>query len=180
MPPPRDDPAHRESESAKSESRRITILEPNQADLDKAVMGRDVSAGLAEFFKNLLRRKKWIRKIYIPSGHDDVAAVFLFTTTLKADGLEILSELHIYRAGKKMVEKWKVAGEREQIRSLPKESFRAIDITKMRVDGSMVSVEFTVPSSAGRSGLYVTTFDFAGEDQEVRTVPHPLLRKASS
>ncbi len=146
-------------------------------DLQKAVAGREVSRGLAEFLENLLRRKKWVRKINIPARHDDVAAVLLFTTTLKKGGLEILSELHIYCAGKKMIEKWEVAGEWDSIRSLPKESFQAIDITSVRVEGESVSVEFTVPSSTGQSEALVTTFDFLDAGPEVRTVPHPLLRR---
>lgn len=178
MPPPRDKAAHSEPASTKRDSRRITIFEPDQADVEKAITGRDLSPGLAEFLENLLRRKKWIRKIHIPSGHDDVAAVLLFTTTLKEGGLEISSELHIYFAGKRMIEKWEVAGEWEQIRSLPKESFQAIDITKVRVIGDVVSVEFTAPSARGQSGLYVTTFDFLGDESDMRTVPHPLLRES--
>lgn len=169
-------PSPLEPDSAKSESRRIAIFEPNQGDLDEAVIGRDVSGGLAEFLANLLRRKKWVRKINIPSGYDDIAAVLLFTTTLKEGGLEILSELHIYWAGRTMIEKWEVAGEWEQISSLPKEAFQAIDITKVRVDGDVVSIEFTVPSATGRSGSYVTKFDFSGDGLDVRTVLHPLLR----
>lgn len=176
MPPPREKPTRSKRELEKSDTRRIVIFEPNQADLDKAVIGRDLSAGLAEFLENLLQRKKWVRKINIPSGHDDVAAVLLFTTTLKEGGLEILSELHVYCAGKTTIEKWKVAGEWESIGLLPKESFQAIDITKVRVDGDIVNIEFTVPSSTGRSGLYVTTFDFREGELAVRTVPHPLLR----
>jgi len=165
------------SASAKSESRRIAIFEPNQADLDEAVIGREVSGGLAGFLANLLRRKKWVRKINIPSGYDDVAAVLLFTTTLKEGGLEILSELHIYFAGRSMIEKWEVAGEWEQISSLPKEALQAIDITRVQVDGKVVSVEFTVPSSTGRSGSHVTKFDFLEDGSEVRTVLHPLLQR---
>lgn len=176
---PRPDPLPPEPEWAKSESRRIAIFEPNQADLDLAVIGRDVSPGLAKFLRDLLLRKKWVRKINIPSGYDDVAAVLLFTTVLKEGGLEILSELHIYCAGRRMIEKWEIAGERQQIRLLPKEAFQAIDITKVRVEGDVVSIEFTTPSSSGPSDLYVTVFDFADDGPEVRTVPHPLLRKKS-
>lgn len=177
MPPSPHRPSASDPESAKSESRRIAIFEPNQGDLDEAIIGRDVSGGLVEFLANLLRRKKWVRKINIPSGHDDVAAVLLFTTTLKQGGLEILSELHIYCAGRTRIEKWEVAGEWEQIRSLPKEAFQAVDITKVRVDSDVVSIEFTVPSATGRSGSHVSKFDFSGDDLEVRTVLHPLLRQ---
>jgi len=172
------DSAPPESDKSKSDSRKIAVFEPSQECLDEAVVGRDVSAGLREFLKSLLERKKWVRKINIPSGRDDVAAVLAFTTTLKAKGLEILSELHIYFAGRIMVEKWEVAGEMEKIRSLPKEAFQAIDITRVLVEGSLVTVEFTVPKPGGKSSSYVTAFDFAGEGPEVRTVVHPLFRSA--
>ena len=164
-------------ESNRHDSRRIAIFEPNLVDLDAALTGREVSRGTAEFLKNLLQRKKWVRKINIPSGCDDVAAVLLFATTLKVGGLEILSELHIYCGGKVLIEKWEVAGETEHIRSLPKESFQAIDITKVRVEGPVVKVEFTVPTPAGKSGLHETIFDFGSEGPDVRTVPHPMLQR---
>jgi hypothetical protein len=160
----------------KSDSRKIALYEPSQECLDKATLGRDVSAGLTEFLKNLLRRRKWVRKINIPSGRDDVAAVLVWTTTLKPAGFEMLSELHVYFAGRTLIEKWEVAGESERIRSLPKEAFQAIDITKVRVEGKVVALEFTVPRPGGKSSAYITAFDFTGEGPDVRTVVHPLLR----
>lgn len=170
------DPAPLGSKRGKSDSRKIAIFEPNQEGLEQAVIGRDVSPGLAEFLKNLLRRRKWVRKINIPSGRDDVAAVLVWTTTLKPGGFEMLSELHVYFAGRTMIEKWEVAGESERIRSLPKEAFQAIDITKIRVEGAVVTLEFTVPRPGGKSSAYVTTFNFDGREPDVRTVVHPLLR----
>ncbi|HEY2343688.1 MAG TPA: hypothetical protein VGH90_11680 [Chthoniobacteraceae bacterium] len=131
---------------------------------------------MRDFLKDLLRRKKWVRKINIPSGCDDVGAVLLFTTVLKEGGLEISSELHVYCAGKMMMERWEVAGEREPIRSMSKESLQAIDIKKVRVEGNLISVEFTAPSPSGQNRYFVTTFDFACEGPVARTVPHPLLR----
>lgn len=159
----------------KSTTHKITIYEPDEEELKRALVGRALSPDLAAFLKNLLKRKKWARKINIPSGHDDVAAVLVFTTTLKEEGLEILSELHVYFAGKTIVEKWEIAGERERIRLLPKEAFRAIDISKVRVEGSVVNVEFTVPMPGGQSGTHVKAFDFAADGPEERTVPHPLV-----
>jgi len=52
---------------------------------------RELSPGLIEFLKNLLKRKKWARKINIPSGHSDAAAVLVFATDLKEGGWEIFS-----------------------------------------------------------------------------------------
>jgi hypothetical protein len=160
---------------AKSSTHKITLFEPDEDALNKALVGRDTSPGLNAFLKNLLKRKKWTRKINIPSGYNDVAAVLVFTTTLKEAGLEILSELHVYFGGGSMVEKWEVAGEMERIRLLPKEAFRAIDISKVRVDGAVVNVEFTVPLPGGQSGVHVKAFDFSAQGPEDRTVSHPLL-----
>lgn len=145
---------------------RIAIFEPDEEALKKAVIGRDLSPGLAAFLQNLLKRKKWARKINIPSGHNDVAVVLVFTTALKEGGLEILSELHVYFAGQIIVEQWEVAGEAQRIHLLPKEAFRALDITKVRVEGSLVHVEFTVPMPGGQSGQHEKTFDFSPGEHE--------------
>src|SRR5258708_19233941 len=115
----------------KASTHKITLFEPDEEALKKALVGRELSPGLDAFLKNLLRLKKWMRKINLPSGHNDVAAVLVFTTTLKEGGLEILSELHVYLAGKTMVEKWEVAGELQRIRLLPNEAFRPIDINRL-------------------------------------------------
>ena len=159
---------------SKASTHKITLFEPDEEALKKALVGRELSPGLDAFLKNLLKRKKWTRKINLPSGYNDVAAVLVFTTTLKEGGLEILSELHVYFGGRSMVEKWEVVGELERIRLLPKEAFRAIDISKVRVDGAVVNVEFTVPTAEGQSGVHVKAFDFSAEGPEVRTVPDPL------
>ena len=74
----------------------------------------------------------------------------VFTTGLKEGGLEIFSELHIFLAGKIMVEKRRVVGERERISFLPKEAFRAISIDKVRVEGARVNVEFNMPTADDR------------------------------
>ncbi len=159
----------------KSNTWRIVVLEPDPDELNRALIGRNLSPGLTAFLKNLLKTKKWTRKINIPSGHDDVAAVLVFTTSLKEGGLEIFSELHVYFGGKTIVEKWQVVGETERISLLPKEAFSAIDIEKVRVEGAQVSVEFSVPISGGNSSTLGKTFDFSVEESRVRIVPHPLL-----
>jgi hypothetical protein len=158
---------------------KIVIFEPDEEQLRSALTGRDISPGLAEFLKNLLNRKKWARKINIPSGHNDVAAVLVFSTTLKEGGLEIFSELHVFFSGKIMVEKWQIVGESERTSLLPKEVFRAIDINKIRVEGQEVTIEFSVPMIGGNSTTVTKTFNFAIEDPEVQIVPHPLLEHPS-
>jgi len=162
----------------KSATSRIVIFEPDEEELKKALVGRELSPSLDAFLKMLLKRKKWARKINIPSGRDDVAVVLVFTSALKEAGLEIFSELHIFFAGKIFVEKWQLVGERERIALLPKEIFRALDISKVRVEGTLVSVEFCVPSIGGRRAeTLVKAFDFSGEVPRVEIIPDPLIRE---
>ncbi len=164
----------------KSNTRRIIIFEPDAAELKNALVGRSLSPGLTEFLKNLLKSKKWTRKINIPSGHDDLAAVLVFTTALKEGGLEIFSELHVHFAGKTIVEKWQVVGEGDQISRLPKEAFDAIDVHKVRVQDGDVTVEFSVSTPDGLNVTLVKTFDFLADNPGVRFVPHPLLDREST
>jgi hypothetical protein len=154
---------------------KIVIFEPDEEMLQRALVGREVSPELEVFLKNLLQRKKWARKINIPSGHNNVAAALVFTTALKEAGLEIFSELHVFFAGKVFVEKWQVVGERERIALLPKEIFRSVDISKVRIDGDRVRVEFSVPvAGADSSEKLVKTYDFSGEEPLVETIPLPF------
>ncbi|MGB8167224.1 MAG: hypothetical protein WCF18_07005, partial [Chthoniobacteraceae bacterium] len=136
----------------KSTTKRIVLFEPDQRQLKSALEDRELSPGLTAFLTNLLKAKKWTRKINIPSGHDNVAAVLVFTTALRTAGFEILSELHVYYAGKVIVEKWQVVGEEEQIALLPKEAFHAIDIDKVRVQDGQVTIEVSAPIIGGHSG----------------------------
>jgi hypothetical protein len=142
-------------------TRKIALFEPNEELLFNALEGRELSSGLRQFLLGLLERKKWPRKINVPSGHNDAAAVLIFTSVLKEAGLEISSELHVYLAGKVLIEKWQVAGENDRIALLPKEAFRAIDIEKVRVNGSLVTIEFSIPSANGDGSTLHKTFDFS-------------------
>lgn len=160
---------------SKSSTTKIALFEPNQAQLKSALQDRELSPALVEFLTNLLRTKRWTRKINIPSGHSDVAAVLVFTTALMESGFEIYSELHVFFAGKVMVEKWQVVGEKEQISLLPKQVFDAIDVNKVRVEDGQVFVEISAPVIGGHSGTLIKTFDFSAADLGVRVVPHPLL-----
>jgi hypothetical protein len=159
----------------KSTTHRLVIVEPDEGHLMAALGGRKLTPGLVEFLKNLLRTKKWTRKINIPSGYDDVAAVLVFTTALKEEGLEIQSELHVYLRGKSIVESWEVVGETERTLHLPKEAFKAIDIEKVRVEGECVTIDFTVPTGDGESSEVLSkTFDFGSDEPARKLVPHPL------
>lgn len=163
----------------KSTTARIVLFEPDDEQLTKALADRNLSAGLVAFLRNLLKTKKWTRKINVPSEHDDVAAVLVFTSALREAGFEIFSELHVFYAGKVMIEKWQVVGEAEQIAFLPKEVFHAIDVDKVRVEDGQVTVEVSAPIIGGHSGPLIKSFDFTAEEPGVRFVPHPLLEPRS-
>ena len=165
---------------AKTVTQHIAVSEPDEELLKKSVQGRELSPELATFLKNLIRTKKWTRKVTLPSCHDDLAVALVSTSTLKEGGLEILSELHVFFSGATIIEEWQVVGERERIALLPKEIFRAIDISKVRVAGAQVSVEFSVPAVGAQSSeTLVKTFDFSGDKPRMAIAPDPLPEEDS-
>lgn len=166
--------------SSKSVTRHIAISEPDETLLRASLEGRNVSPELGKFLANLLRTKKWTRKITLPSTHEDVAVALVYTSSLKEGGLEILSELHVFFAGKTIVEEWQVVGESEKTSNLPKEMFTSINIQKVMVDQGEVIVELSVPLDGGTAKVLAKRFDFSVDRPGIRAVPHPLLEEGKS
>ena len=161
---------------SKSTTRQILIFEPDEELLKKHLVGRDVSPGLGQFLIRLIKGKKWARKINIPSSHDNLAAALVFSSELKAGGLEIFSELHVYFEGNTVVEKWPVVSEKDRISALPKETFTSIEIERVRLEEQhVVQVTIKIPLPGGTSKTIVRTFDFSEGSPGVRVVQHPLL-----
>ena len=115
------------------------MSEPDEEQLKRSLQGRELSPELATFLKNLIRTKKWTRKITLPSSHDDLAVALVSTSTLKEGGLEIVSELHVFFDGDIIVEEWQMVGEREKTSALPKEMFGSISIHKVVLEGNKVN-----------------------------------------
>jgi len=70
----------------KSTTAESTIIDPRRRDWSEVLADRELAPGLIAFLKDFLKRKKWARKINIPSGYNDVAAVLVFASTLKKRG----------------------------------------------------------------------------------------------
>lgn len=144
--------------------------------LIKHLAGRDVSPELRNFLKTLLKGSKWPGKINIPSGHNDLAAAQIFSSKLKQGVLEVFSELHVFLQGVTLVEKWPVLGEADRISTLPKETFTAIEVEKVRLlENWMVQVRIRIPGADGTGKTVTRMFDFGGNQQPVRVVANPLL-----
>lgn len=158
--------------SLKSATKRIVISEPDEEQLRQHLAGRDVSPGLGRFLKNMINGRKWARKINVPSTHDDLAAVLVFTSELKEHGLEISSELHVFFADRIFIEKWQVRG--EQTSSAPTEMFRSVEIQKVRLEKNEVRVILKMLGE-GDEKMATRTFDFSGDNPGVRTVANPFL-----
>jgi hypothetical protein len=159
----------------KSSTCKISLIEPDENQVLRQLVGREVSAALFQFLKGVLKTKKWTRKVNIPSGHDDLAAVLSFTAALKQGGFEIFSELHVFYVDRAQVEKWQVCGEDERIGDLPKEVFRAIEIKRVSAMGSEVRIKLNVPKKEGQYQVIERVFDFSNDEPSVRIVPHPAL-----
>src|SRR5208282_5224922 len=114
------------------------------------LLGRELSPELTKFLQNLVRTKKWTRKITLPSTHDDVAVALVFTSSLKESGLEIVTELHVFFNNKIIIEEWQVVGESEKTSAIPKEAFTSMSIQKVLVEDAAVHVELIVPLAGGK------------------------------
>ncbi len=164
----------------KSTTAHIAISEPDEELLKKSLGDRHVSPELKKFLLNLLKTKKWTRRITLPSTHDNVAVALVFAGSLKESGLEIVTELHVFFDNQVMIEEWTLVGETEKTSTIPKEAFTSMSIRKVLVLGNTVQVELTAPSAEGETRIIEKSFDFAVQGPRSRSVPHPLLRGSSA
>lgn len=166
--------------TSKSVTAHIVISEPDEELLRKSLQGRQLSPELTRFLKNLMRTKKWTRKITLPSAHDDLAVALVFASSLKETGLEIVTELHVFYNNRIIVEEWQVVGESQQTSAIPKEAFTSMSIQKVLLIEDTVHVELNVPLPGGRGTTITKSFDFAAEEPHVRSVMHPLMDGSSA
>lgn len=164
----------------KSTTAHIVISEPDEELLAKSLRGRELSPELRKFLLNLVKTKKWTRKITLPSAHENVAVALVFASSLKESGLEIVTELHVFFNNKIIIEEWKVVGESEKTSAIPKEAFTSMSIRKVLVDNDSVHVELIAPMAGGDARIIQKSFDFAAEPARSRSVPHPLLKGTSA
>ncbi len=165
-----------ESNLSKSVTRQLLIFDSSEDLVRKHLAGREASPELRQFLKTLLKGTKWPGKINIPSGHDNLAAGQIFSSRLRQGILEVFSEVHVFLEGVTLVEKWPILGETDRISSLPKETFTATEIEKVRlIDDWIVQVRIKIPARNGTTKTVVRMFDFSGNQPGVRFVPNPLL-----
>ena len=164
--------------TTKAGTTRIVISEPSEDQLESGLKSRELAPELVSFLRNLMKANRWTRKINIPSARHDLCAALVFTSTLKESGLEIFSELHVFFAGRVMVEKWQVVGETEQTSALPQEAFSSVDIPKVRLNGTCVEVAIIGIGRGGELRTDTRRFEFGSEAQDARVVRHPLQKFA--
>ena len=165
--------------TAKSVTARIVISEPDEEALERNLQGRELTPELRNFLLNLVKTKKWTRKITLPSSHENVAVALVFTSSLKETGLEIVTELHVFFDNKIIIEEWQVVGESEKTSAIPKEAFTSMSIQRVLVEGAFVHVELFAPLPDGKGKIVAKSFDFDAEEPRFRSVPHPLLGESS-
>lgn len=153
----------------KAITQNIVISDPDEEHLESKLGDRVLAPELFKFLKKLVKTNKWTRKITIPSTHDDVAVVLLFTSKLKEAGLEILIEIHVFFKGKTMTEEWEMLPEIEHASSLQPEIFNALDVEKVRVEDERVCVDLKVLKPGGEQTKVLKTYDFSIEIPTVQT-----------
>ena len=168
---------------ANSATRKIALSEPDEELLQNRLAGRMLSPNLTKFLKNLASSRKWMRKIYIPSNHENLATAIIYTTDLNERGLVITCELHVFLEDTAIVEKWYVLEEDQPPRSLTKEMLRPLDIENVGLAGTLVFVRLKMPRHRGKNHVMVRIFDFAEGFQSPTFILNPavqMLRDASS
>ena len=167
--------------TSKSITANIALSEPDEDFLTKSLQGRVLSPELRKFLQNLVRTKKWTRKITLPSTHENVAVALVFASCLKESGLEIVTELHVFFNGRIIIEEWQVVGEAvTKPRQSRREAFTSMDIQKVLVENDSVYVDLIVPLPDGQSKTIEKAFDFASDEPRVRSVAHPLMEGSSA
>ena len=153
----------------KKSTQKVVISDPDEELLEMKLEGRKLSPELSKFLKSLVKTKKWTKNITIPSMHDSVAVVLLFTSSLKEAGLEILSEIHVFYFGKIFVEIWEMLPETETPTSLPPGIFGSVDVGKVRVNNSSVYVEMIVQAAEEVKKRVLKVYDFSHEEPTAQT-----------
>lgn len=161
----------------KMNTAKIVMSEPDEDLMKTMLQGRQVTPGLAKFLRNLVKTKKWTRKITLPSDYENAAVALVFSSSLKESGLEIVTELHVFFDDKVIVEEWQVLGEKEKASNVPKEAFTSMGIRKVYVDRGEVRVELNAPLPGGDERIIEKTFDFNAGASHSRSTPHPLLQE---
>lgn len=159
----------KEHPSPKATTQNIVISDPDEEDLESRLGERALSPELFRFLKKLVKTNKWTRKITIPSTHDDVAVVLLFTSKLKEAGLEILIEIHVFFKGQTVVEEWEMLPEIEHPTSLQPGIFNALDIEKVQVQDARVRVDLKVLIPGGEQTKVLKIYDFSIKSPTVHT-----------
>lgn len=152
-------------------TQHVVIRDPEEKLLEEQLKNRALTPELLKFLKRLVKTKKWTKKITIPSAHDDVAVVLLFTSSLKQGGLEIITEIHVFFAGRIVVEEWETLPESRNPSSLPVGIFASMDIEKVRVLDKQVEVALRMQAPDGKNTRILKTYDFLTEKPTVQTRP---------
>jgi hypothetical protein len=155
--------------SQKKKTQKVVISDPDEELLEIKLEGRALSPELSIFLKSLVKTKKWTKNITIPSGHDNVAVVLLFTGNLKEVGLEILSEIHVFYEGKVFIEVWEVLPETAHPTTLPTGIFSSVNVERVLVSGSLIYVEMKVYLADGAKKRILKTYDFSNEEPTAQT-----------
>lgn len=164
--------------SPKTATQTIVISDPDGEILESKLEGRSLSPELFKFLNSLVKTNKWTRKITVPSTHDDVAVVLLFTSNLKETGLEILSEIHVFFKGKTLTEKWEMLPENKLASSLQPNVFSSLDVEKVRVEGTAVHVALRLLVPTGEQKKVLKTYDFSIGEPTTHTKALPGKRPA--
>jgi hypothetical protein len=159
----------------KNTTARIVIDDPEIKDFESHLAGRKLCPHLLDYLKKVFAlHKGGIRKINIPSTHDNVGVVLLGSSSLEETHLQIHDELHVFFNGKVVIIKWTIKGENGFC--VPKGELSSLEIEKVLVEGEKVKLTLTSPRVD-----FPLTVDFEIYEGKSTTleIPHPLNQRSA-
>ena len=113
-----------------------------------------------------------IRKINIPSSHQNVGVILLGSSRLEDTYLEMHDELHIFYDGKVIIIRWDIRDENGLC--VPDEELSSLEIEKVSVKGKFVILTLSSPKIDFFLPINLDLYD--GE-KTIIDIPHPLNQR---
>ena len=149
------------------------VVDTDLKNLKKLLASRELCPHLVDYLKNVIAlHKGGIRKINIPSTHDNVGVIILGSSSLEETHLQMHDELHVFFDEQIVIIKWAIRGEDGMC--VPTGELSSLEIKKVLVKGKEVTI---ILSSPNMDYLMPVNFELYDTKYTVLDIPHPLNQR---
>jgi len=154
---------------------RLVLVDTDLKNLKKLLASRELCPHLTDYLKDIIAlHKGGIRKINIPSTHDNVGVIILGSSSLEETHLHMHDELHVFFDEQTVIVKWNIRGENGMC--VPPGELSSLEIKKVLVKGKEVTI---ILSSPKMDYSMPVDFEIYKDKTTVLVIPHPLNQRPS-